>query len=279
MPIYSNLYSNLARQGFAKTFSHDYAQSVVAATHPSTYPNQHNRTGFGRRHHHRGGKLVGYTGFKNAFHTSSSLGAASATVVQHDVRPPQHIPHDAGLAAYFDAWEKQHPAGEPEKEWTQFQFAKCIEWEPAGPEVPVAQAQAQAQAVEAAEAEDDVFITARPALERSHSTSAVDVLRKAAETAAVEVEEEGRVTPELAQQIRDIHINGLDQVISAGVRTPPLSLEEFRKSPLSVSSAEKCRSSVPELCRAPHEAFHERALCRDPGCVRGYARWWHQASC
>lgn len=250
MPIYSNLYSNLARQGFAKTFSHGYAQSVVAATHPSTYPNQHNRTGFGRRHHHRGGKLASYTSFQNAFHTSSSLGAASTVVVQHDVRPSQHVHHDAGLAAYFDAWKQQHPVGEPEKEWEQFQFAKCIEWKPAGPDVPAAQAQAQEQALEAPEAEDDVFLTARPALERSRSTSAIDVL-KAEETAAVEVEEEGRVTPELAQQIRDIHINGLDQVISAGVRTPPLSLEEFRKSPLSVAS-EEVSCNLQSLSYAEH---------------------------
>lgn len=251
MPIYSNLYSNLARQGLAKSFSHGYAQSVVAATHPSTYPNQHNRTPFGRRCHHRGGKLVGYTGFKNAFHTSSSLGAAGTVIVQHDVRSPQHVPHDAGLAAYFDAWKKQHPVGEPEKEWTQFQFAKCIEWKPAGPEVPAAQAQAQEQAVEAAEAEDDVFLPVRPALERSHSTSAIDVLKKAEGSAVVEVEEEGRVTPELAQQIRDIHINGLDQIISAGVHTPPLSLEEFRKSPLSVAS-EQAPFNLQSLSYAEH---------------------------
>lgn len=230
MPIYSNLYSNLARQGFAKTFTHGYAQSVVAATHPSTYPQQHNRTGFGRRHHHRGGKLP--SAFKNAFHTSASLGTAPHVIVQQEGRPERHVVAaantDAGaeLAAYYDAWKKQHPVGEPEKEWTQFQFTKCIEWKPSAPEVETV----------AAEAEDDTFLVTRPALERSHSTSALDTLKRAEEDTAVEVEDSGVVTPELAQQIRDIHINGLDQVISAGVRTPPLSLEEFRKSPLSVAS-------------------------------------------
>jgi len=37
---------------------------------------------------------------------------------------------EGGLDAYFDAWKKEHVAGEPEKEWTQFQFAKRIEWNP-----------------------------------------------------------------------------------------------------------------------------------------------------
>ena len=44
-----------------------------------------------------------------------------------EVRPERS---EGGLDAYFDAWKKEHVAGEPEKEWTQFQFAKRIEWEP-----------------------------------------------------------------------------------------------------------------------------------------------------
>ena len=44
-----------------------------------------------------------------------------------EIRPERS---EGGLDAYFDAWKKEHVAGEPEKEWTQFQFAKRIEWEP-----------------------------------------------------------------------------------------------------------------------------------------------------
>lgn len=224
MPIYSNLYSNLARQGFAKTFHHGYAQSVVAATHPSSYPNQHNRTAFGRRHH-RVGKLHSYN-FKNAFHTSVNT---SATVtVQQDARPEKHIPTDGGLAAYFDAWNKLHPVGEPEKEWTQFQFAKRIEWKPSVPEVTESTADAQIRSLE----------EPRPPLERSHSASAVDGLKKSQDDTFLPEEKLDALSPELAQQIRDLHVNGLEQVaLNSGIPTPPLSLEDFRKSPFSTASA------------------------------------------
>ncbi len=245
MPIYSNLYSNLARQGLGKTLTHGYAQSVVAATHPSSYPNQHNRTPFSRRNHHRGGKLP-HT-FKNAFHTSSSVGAASTVVVQRDPRAEAtHVAgNHAGLAAYFDSWKKQHPVGEPEKEWTQFQFTKCIEWKPSAPE-------AEPRIVEIEEDASQHVAALRPALEKPRSMSALDTLKKVEESIAEEVEEEGRVTPELAQQIRDIHINGLDQVISAGVRTPPLSLEEFRKTPLSATAPQPSTSDLQSLSYAEH---------------------------
>ncbi|OBT88340.1 hypothetical protein VE02_03413 [Pseudogymnoascus sp. 03VT05] len=222
MPIYSNLYSNLARQGFAKTFHHGYAQSLVAATHPSSYPNQHNRSAFARRHNSVG-KLHSYR-FKNAFHTS--VNASSALTLQQDVRPERHNTSDAGLDAYFDAWKKQHPVGEPEKEWTQFQFAKRIEWKPSVPEV---------QEATAAEAVVASYEDQRPGLERSQSTGDLDGLRKARSDTFVSVEGSGAVTPEVAQQIRDLHINGLQEVAS-GLVTPPMSLEDFRRSPLSTSS-------------------------------------------
>ncbi|KFX94474.1 hypothetical protein V490_04336 [Pseudogymnoascus sp. VKM F-3557] len=222
MPIYSNLYSNLARQGFAKTFHHGYAQSLVAATHPSSYPNQHNRSAFARRHNSVG-KLHSYR-FKNAFHTSVS--ANSALTLQQDARPERHNTSDAGLDAYFDAWKKQHPVGEPEKEWTQFQFAKRIEWKPSVPEVEEAH---NAEAVVAS------YEDQRPALERSQSTGDLDGLRKARSDSFVSVEGSGALTPEVAQQIRELHISGLSAVAS-GLATPPMSLEDLRRSP-SLSSA------------------------------------------
>ena len=126
MPIYSNLYSNLARQGVTKSFTHGYAQSVVAATHPQVYASQ-NRPGFGL--HRRTGKVGPTTyHFQNAFHNSAQ--SSSSTAVQEN-----RSERDSGLDAYFDAWKKHQAAGEPEKEWTQFQFAKRIEWKPATIEV------------------------------------------------------------------------------------------------------------------------------------------------
>jgi pentatricopeptide repeat protein len=127
MPIYSNLYSNLARQGFAKTFTHGYAQSVVAATHPQVYASN-NRPGFGL--HRRASKLDSYPKyhFQNAFHSS----AQSSSIAVQEARPEKN---GSGLDAYFDAWKKHQASGEPEKEWTQFQFQKLIEWKPSSIQV------------------------------------------------------------------------------------------------------------------------------------------------
>jgi pentatricopeptide repeat protein len=250
MPIYSNLYSNLARQGFAKTFTHGYAQSVVAATHPSTYPSQQNRSPFARRHQ-RAAKLHNYN-FKNAFHTSVTT---TATVVQQDVRQSdKQLATDAGLTAYFDAWRKQHPAGEPEQEWTQFQFTKRIEWKPIV--APAEKPAAQVESVEEVKARDAANLEVPVLLERSHSASDLDSLRRA-EQAAVEAvvigDAEGRVTPEIARQIRELHIGGLNEVaLNSGCPTPPLSLEDFRKSPLSGVPAEPSTSDLQSQSYAEH---------------------------
>lgn len=221
MPIYSNLYSNLARQGFAKTFHHGYAQSLVAATHPSSYPNHHNRSALSRRHNSVG-KLHSFR-FKNAFHTS--VNSSSAVTLQQDVRPEKLASTDAGLDAYFDAWKKQHPVGEPEKEWTQFQFARRIEWTPSAAEV----------GEPAAEAVVANLDEASSAIERSQSTTDLDALRNTQDDVFDSVEGSGAVTPEVAQQIRELHISGLEKVAS-DILTPALSLEDFRRSPLSSAS-------------------------------------------
>jgi hypothetical protein len=167
MPIYSSFASTLARQG-PKTFTHGYAQSLVAATHPQVYASN-NRPGFGlRRRTSKAGHYPNYH-FQNAFHSSAQ---SSSTVQQ--VRAEKS---DGGLDAYFEAWKKQHAAGEPEKEWTQFQFAKRIEWKPQSIEVDTeGRSHVEAQAAEEA---------SRPALHRANSASAVDDLRQAEEEAAL----------------------------------------------------------------------------------------------
>ncbi|KAG9246042.1 hypothetical protein BJ878DRAFT_315753 [Calycina marina] len=124
MPIYSNLYSNLARQGFTKSLTHGYAQSVVAATHPQVYAST-NRPGFGLNR--RSSKVGGSFHFQNAFHSSSHQSASTT------VREPRSERDAGALDAYFEAWNKGHIAGEPDKEWTQFQFAKRIGWKSEAP--------------------------------------------------------------------------------------------------------------------------------------------------
>ncbi|KAI0596814.1 hypothetical protein F4775DRAFT_562846 [Biscogniauxia sp. FL1348] len=119
--IYSSLYQNFIRQGFAKSFTHGYAQSVVAATHPHVL-NSQNRPSFARRSSQRVGRLSSLQ-LQSAFHNSSN--ATSAQEHRHD-----KLTGHGNLDAYFEALKKNQDAGDLEKEWTQFQFPKPIEWKP-----------------------------------------------------------------------------------------------------------------------------------------------------
>ncbi|KAJ3569946.1 hypothetical protein NPX13_g5901 [Xylaria arbuscula] len=119
--IYSSLYTNFIRQGFAKSLTHGYAQSVVAATHPHVL-NTQNRPSFARRASQRVGRLSSLQ-LQNAFHTAN----ANA----HAEHRPERLGNNGNLDAYFEALKtKQDDAGEVEREWTQFQFPKPIEWKP-----------------------------------------------------------------------------------------------------------------------------------------------------
>jgi pentatricopeptide repeat protein len=228
MPIYSNLYSNLARQGFAKTFTHGYAQSVVAATHPSTYPNQHHRTGFSRRPS-RLGKLSSYQ-FQNAFQTSAS----SSSVTAQEGRQERSVGSDGGLDAYFEAWKKRHAAGESEKEWTQFQFTKLIEWKPS---VPVVELKTKGRTDV-----DQVVVPSRPKLERSLSFSAVDDLKKVQHGVpeAASLETADAEPSHDAESIQEQDLLATDARVPsppfAPVQTPALG-PAFEPSPSSVTTS------------------------------------------
>ncbi|WYZ45135.1 hypothetical protein EsH8_VIII_000451 [Colletotrichum jinshuiense] len=118
--IYSSLYQNFIRQGFAKSFTHGYAQSVVAATHPIL--NTQNRPSFARRNTNRFGRLQSFQ-LQNAFHNERT----SAGLTDHRHEKLKH----GSLDAYFEALQNQQASEEDiEKEWTQFQFQRQIEWKP-----------------------------------------------------------------------------------------------------------------------------------------------------
>jgi pentatricopeptide repeat protein len=207
MPIYSSIASTLARQG-PKTFTHGYAQSLVAATHPQVYA-ANNRPGFGlRRRASKAGHYPSYH-FQNAFHSSAQ---SSSTVTQ--VRSVEK--NDAGLEAYFEAWKQQHASGEPEKEWTQFQFAKRIEWK------PLIEVDAEGRSnVQSSE------VVAKPVLDRAYSTSAVDDIKKAEisdEEQAALAQIDAAINKEIksrndqaARAIFDAELS----VVAARVPTPP----------------------------------------------------------
>ena len=120
--VYSSVFQSFIRQGFSKSFTHGYAQSVVAATHPHAL-NAQNRPSFARRRNAaRVGRLASL-GLQSAFHTQSLVAPGS----EH--RPDKVVSH-GGLDAYFEHLQNAQASGEVEEDWTQFQFPKPIEWKP-----------------------------------------------------------------------------------------------------------------------------------------------------
>ncbi|KAG9235813.1 putative pentatricopeptide repeat-containing protein [Amylocarpus encephaloides] len=229
MPI-PHLYSNLARQGLAKSITHGYAQSVVAATHPQAYAN-HNRTSrFGLN---RCPSKVGTRQylFQNAFHSSTQ---STSTIVQEG-RPEKS---DGGLDAYFEAWKKHHAAGEPEKEWTQFQFPKLIEWKPSSIN---------------ADGEISSKLEAPKPVERAHSASTVDDIKKtefvAAEEAAL-AKIDAAIEKEIQSRNEQAIFEAELSIVAARLPTPPIDRTASPAASVSESSYKTPTSSFSSLTSA-----------------------------
>ncbi|KAF1835501.1 hypothetical protein BDW02DRAFT_597256 [Decorospora gaudefroyi] len=146
---------HLARQSLAKGFTHGYAQSVVAGVSQNNplASLQHDRFRKGLKNQH-------------AFASTSTTSALKALAAS------QHDHQDSGLAAYYTAWQK-HQRTE-DKEWSQFQFRKLIEWDPASSK-NAAEAKENSVAVE----EVAEPVPARAVVNRAYSTSQVDDFKKA----------------------------------------------------------------------------------------------------
>jgi pentatricopeptide repeat protein len=125
--IYSSLYQNFIRQGFNKSLTHGYAQSLVAATHPHVL-NAQNRPSFARRHGSRVGHLSGLQ-LQNAFHNASS-----ASNHHHEHRF-EKLSSSGNLEAYYEALRTKQASDDPDTEWTQYQFPQAIEWKPSASSV------------------------------------------------------------------------------------------------------------------------------------------------
>lgn len=226
MPI-PTFYSNLARSGVAKSFTHGYVQSVVAATHPQVYATQ-NRPGFGLRR--RASKVGNSYHFQNAFHSS----AQSASSVAREIRTEKN---DGGLDEYFAAWKKHHDAGEPEKEWTQFQFAKRIEWTPSSIQVD-GEGQSSVEV-----RPSDALLKPAP-LERAQSASAVDDIKfqLAAEEEAALAKIDAAIEKEIKSRNEAAIFEAELSVVAARVPTPPVA--DVQSPTLSLQSAFEERSPV-----------------------------------
>lgn len=118
-------FTHLARQNFAKAFTHGYAQSVVAASQ-STYASSSTLNPLATTSSlkfHRTSQL------QNVFQNASSSSGSGAKAGQSTSNPS-----DSGLAAYYAAWQHAQQTGD-DSDWRQFQFKKRIGWKPKDEEV------------------------------------------------------------------------------------------------------------------------------------------------
>lgn len=115
---------NLARQSFVKTFTHGYAQSLVAASQSSTAAQN---TSFHTLGNNVGSSLFGKAGpppvSQNAQQTQPAPSNAGVGVKNAQ---PDAASNEGGLAAYYAAWQRHRKS--EDKELHQFQFAKRIGW-------------------------------------------------------------------------------------------------------------------------------------------------------
>ena len=187
-------FTHLARQSFVKTFTHGYAQSVVAATQ-SSYASSTTPFGpFGNHATNRHGKH-GSSQIHTTFQTSSSSSAAS-NKANHGGQSSTGN-GDGGLAAYYEAWQNQEQHDGENKEWKQFQFRKRIGWK-APSTVPDGKAKEREDLGLRAEVEVE-----REGLERAYSTSAVDEIKKVEDEAA-EAVAVGKVDEAIAKEINHL---------------------------------------------------------------------------
>ncbi|KAL8934274.1 MAG: hypothetical protein Q9211_005314, partial [Gyalolechia sp. 1 TL-2023] len=190
-------FTHLARQSIGKTFTHGYAQSVVAATQ-SSYASS--TTPFGPFGSHTASKLSkhGSSQLYSSFQFPPTPSSKTANGGQ--LAPtPQDSREAGGLAAYYEAWQKQQGKFGGGQEWKQFQFPLCIGWK--GPN-----ALSDGKHVKKGDVRlhPDTLLD-YGGLDRAYSSSAVDDIKKAedvvAEAAAVE-----EVDKAIAQEISNLQI-------------------------------------------------------------------------
>ena len=225
-------FTHIARPSFTKALNHGYAQSVVAATQSSYISTN---TPYSRSHKFgRPQAAQLHTAFQNA---SGHSGTATKTGYG-SIEGSEHKDGDPNLVGYYEALWKRQQAGEEAKDWTQFQFARRIEWNPPST-LPGGKGKEQLHP-----ASSESGSHARGSLERAYSTSAVDDIKRAedeiAEAAALTTVDEA-IAQEIIQKQDsfparvDRQSQNVQQVFAdvASSATPSLASPVKTESPLS----------------------------------------------
>jgi pentatricopeptide repeat protein len=201
---------HLARQSLAKGFTHGYAQSVVAGVQ-TTNPLaslQHDRFRKGLKNQH----ALASTS------TTAAIKALNANAQEHS---------DSGLVAYYTAWQKNQRS--EDKDWSQFQFRKLIEWDPkSSPKVALEVKDNNLTIEDVAEP-----VPTRAVVNRAYSTSQVDDFKKAIGNEESEKIALARVDEAIAQEAAKIKA---DNVVAQSVEEAESAIEEDRpESPATIA--------------------------------------------
>ncbi|KAF3035018.1 hypothetical protein E8E12_005567 [Didymella heteroderae] len=203
---------SLARTSLAKGFTHGYAQSVVAGV------SQNNPLATLQHDRYRKGHKQQY-----AFASNSTTSAIKAL---DNARAHEH--QDSGLAAYYTAWQKTQKTDD--KEWSQYQFRKLIEYDPKHASKDAAEAKAAEVAVE--EAAEPT--PARAGVNRAYSTSQVEDFKKAVSDVQAEEIALAQVDEAIAQEAAKIRAAN-DAIKEAETQLSPI--QERTTTPANVSDA------------------------------------------
>ncbi|KAF2720619.1 hypothetical protein K431DRAFT_304265 [Polychaeton citri CBS 116435] len=178
-----------------KTFTHGYAQTVVAASQ-SSYAAQNTPTGpladtlIGRLRSSEKQKV-------NLPHLGDSARHAGPLASE---RPGTSHP-DSEIKQYYDAWQK-HQRGDKYEPWQQFQFARRIEWQPPST-VPEGNALGTKAAAEVEDVEDvKTTRDSAPRMKRSYTTTALDNFRDVFFDPTAEAVARAQVDEAIAEEIQ-----------------------------------------------------------------------------
>lgn len=204
-----------------KTFTHGYAQTVVAASQTS-YAAQNTSAAPLAEHLIARFRKSDKSRLQNVYtHVDGvrQAGTAGLSTGRSDAN------HD-GLEKYFDAWQKHQRNGGTTKEWQQFQFARRLEWQPPTT-VPAQQNDGfDAEELVASQETEDL---AAPTLKRSYTTSALDNFDKAfsndeaAEAAALE-QVNNAIAEEIARSKSPVE-SIKDSAVGSDVQATPVESE------------------------------------------------------
>lgn len=228
-----NKFALLTRQSLGKTLTH-VPQTFVAGTQSSYSSSTSPFTPFGS---HASGKFgkAGNAHLHTSFQGPSSPAAAQGKSGQAASKDGSK--NDSGLAAYYDAWQKQHQPGVEEKEWKQFQFTKRIGWK--APTAAVLAGRAREREERGLKADARLE---HGGLVRAYSTSAVDDIKESSSDRA-DAEALVRVDEAIAKEITDT--NGSVNATNKNSRELLLSLAG--EHGLLITSTDSVASTKPPV--------------------------------